>query len=128
MISKYFSPLFLTTLCLTATVFSYPSIPSPSLIPYTTNGTYDLGPYPPYSDSALSALEYAMTIICSISDSVIESGDGAIRDWLLDYHKESVVRRQTLWVLIANCVAAIGKAILQGLVPVAKIKKMIDGF
>jgi hypothetical protein len=128
MISKYLSPLFLTTLCLTATVFSYPFKPSPSPIPHTTNGTYDLGPYPPYSDSTLSVLEYAGTIICSIPDSMIESGDGSIWDLVLDYPKESVVKRQTFWVLIANCVAAIRKDILQGLAQVVKIKKMIDGF
>ncbi|KAL8937745.1 MAG: hypothetical protein Q9216_004274 [Gyalolechia sp. 2 TL-2023] len=83
----------------------------------------------PFDEANAGYLEDAFDTIASIPDSVLDSGSEAVKQWAQS--RQSSVQPQSLalverqdWFQIAQCAAAIGKAILENAFPVSKLRRI----
>jgi hypothetical protein len=103
----------------------------PSNATTTTGGV----PFPfSYTEANINSLAAALDMIDSIPDDVASGGRKALKTWSKDHSalissrsaiEDSLVERQN-WIQIGNCVVQITKAIAEGYLPVAKLRRVKD--
>ncbi|KAL8890020.1 MAG: hypothetical protein Q9192_005933 [Flavoplaca navasiana] len=121
----------LTTLTFTPSVLTT-AIPKPvDLAPARRAESAEAVPFP-FDEAQSGYLEEAFHMIEDIPDSVLDDGDEAVKAWAKEHQPPShlAVRAELAprqdWAQIASCAFEIGKAILENLWPVSKIRRIRD--
>jgi hypothetical protein len=129
---QLFTLLTITILSFTASTTPITAAPARRAV-QPVNGTATPGgiPFPfSYTEANIASLAAALDQIDSIPDSVASGGPTALKAWSKEHNarstiEDSLVERQN-WVQIGNCVVQITKAIAEGYLPIAKLRRVKD--
>lgn len=99
----------------------------------------------PFDDDDAPTLEHAFGLIHNIPDYVFDAGEDAVKDWIQHhggqppYHHKNQVREAAAeadtsasvseiearsWLAVAKCALAIGQAIIENEIPIAKLRRL----
>lgn len=106
----------------------------------------------PFDDDDAPTLEHAFGLIHNIPDHVFDAGEGAVKDWIQHHgghpsHHKNQVREAAAaaeanaeadtsasasvseiearsWLAVAKCALAIGQAIIENEIPIAKLRRL----
>jgi len=126
----FFTLFTLASLSFTATSTPITAAAAPVFRAVQPSNAPKNNPFPfSYNEANIASLAAALDQIDSIPDSVASGGPAAVKAWFKEHsinaRSDSLVERQN-WIQIGNCVVQITKAIAEGYLPIAKLRRVKD--